>query len=152
MLLLFSPFTERRLARHPRNRRGRREGTLVIHQMRPLLPPRATTRTAVEPCLLTLPREGGNTENLVADLAQGPDLKVHLTEGEEKQEQLPHQTIAQGKHGQLPRQTVAQGKHGQLPRQTTAQGKHGGREDITNPSQTNQEHPHQNTTSLGDKD
>ena len=137
MLLLFSPCTERRLARHPRNRRGRREGTLVIHQMRLLLPPRATTRIAVEPCLLTLPRERENTGHLVADLAQGPDLKLHLTEGEEEQ---------------LPRQTAAQGKHGQLPRQTVAQGKHGGREDITNPSQTDQEHPHQNTTSLGDKD
>ena len=93
--------------------------------MRPLLPPRATTQTAVEPCLLTLPREEENPENLVADLAQGPDLKLHLTEGEEE-EQLPHQTAAQGKHG--------------------------GRKDITNPSQTDQEHPHQNTTSLGDKD
>ena len=98
MLFFPSPCTERRLARHPRNRRGRREGnlgrsTLVIHQMRPLLPPLATTQTAVGPCLLNLPREGESTGHLVTDLAQGPDLKVHLTEGEE-QEQLPHQTVA----------------------------------------------------------
>ena len=125
---LFSPYTERR---HPRNRRGKREGnlgrsTLIIHQMRPLLPPLATTQTAVGPCLLNLPRvEGESTGNQVTDLAQGPDLKVHLTEGEE-QEQLRHQSKAQGKHG--------------------------GRSDTTNLSLTDQEHPHQSTTNLGDKE
>ena len=62
----------------------------------------------------------------MTDLAQGPNLKVHLTEGEGEQEQLPHQTVARGKHG--------------------------GRRDIINPSQTDQEHPHQSTTSLGDKE
>lgn len=127
-MLCFSPYAERR---RPRNRRGKREGnlgrsTLVIHQMRPLLPPLATTRTAVGPCLLNLPRvEGESTGNRVTDLTQGPDLKVHLTEGEE-QEELPHQSKAQGKHR--------------------------GRSDATNLSQTDQEHPHRSTTNLGDKE
>lgn len=125
---LFSPYAERR---RPRNKRGKREGnlgrsTLVIHQMRPLLPPLASTQTAVGPCLLNLPREGESTGNWVTDLAQGPDLKVHLTEEEEELEQLPHQNKAQGKHG--------------------------GRSDTTNLSQTDQEHPHQSTTNLGDKE
>ena len=94
--------------------------------MRPLLPPLASTQTAVGPCLLNLPREGESTGNWVTDLAQGPDLKVHLTEEEEELEQLPHQNKAQGKHG--------------------------GRSDTTNLSQTDQEHPHQSTTNLGDKE
>ena len=93
--------------------------------MRPLLPPLATTQTAVGPCLLNLPREGESTGNRVTDLAQGPDLKVHLTE-EEELEQLPHQNKAQGKHG--------------------------GRSDTTSLSQTDQEHPHRSTTNLGDKE
>lgn len=93
--------------------------------MRPLLPPLATTQTAVGPCLLNLPREE-STGNRVTDLAQGPDLKIHLTEEEEELEQLPHQNKAQRKHG--------------------------GRSDTTSLSQTDQEHPHQSTTNLGDKE
>ena len=94
--------------------------------MRPLLPPLVTTQTAVGPCLLNLPRvEGESTGNQVTDLAQGPDLKVHLTEGEE-QEQLRHQSKAQEKHG--------------------------GGSNTTNLSQADQEHPHQSTTNLGDKE